>query len=94
MDHNFIGWVGSVLFALCALPQAVKTWKTKKADDLSLLFLIFWMLGELFTFAYIIIDDIISDITHFPLYLNYSFNIVLVMYLLYAKKVYSYRVDG
>lgn len=45
MDHNFIGWVGSVLFALCALPQAVKTWKTKKADDLSLLFLIFWMLG-------------------------------------------------
>lgn len=89
MIHHFIGWVGAFLFAICAVPQVVKTWKTKKTNDLSLLFLLFWLFGELLTFTYIIIDDILLKITHFPLYVNYLFNIILVLYLLYAKKFYK-----
>ncbi|MDP3966470.1 MAG: PQ-loop domain-containing transporter [archaeon] len=89
MMHQFIGWVGAFLFAICALPQVIKTWKSKKADDLSLLFLLFWLLGEFLTFAYIILDDIQEGVNHFPLYVNYFFNIILVLYLIYAKKYYK-----
>jgi len=88
MIHIYIGWIGAILFAICAVPQVIKTWKTKKADDLSGLFLLFWLFGELFTFTYIIVDDVILNITHFPLYVNYFFNTLLVIYLLYAKRYY------
>lgn len=86
--HHSIGWIGAFLFATCAVPQVIKTWKSKKADDLSWLFLLFWFFGEILTLAYIAIDDFILKITHFPLYFNYSFNIILVVYLIYAKKFY------
>jgi uncharacterized protein with PQ loop repeat len=89
MIHHFIGWIGAFLFAICAVPQVVKTWKTKKAGDLSMLFLVFWLFGELLTFTYIIIDDVLLEITHFPLYLNYFFNTLLVLYLIYAKRYYK-----
>jgi uncharacterized protein with PQ loop repeat len=89
MYHEIFGWVGSFLFAVCAVPQAVKTWKTKKADDLSWLFLLLWLGGEWLTVSYLVIDDILLGIAHFPLYLNYIFNIVLVSYLVYAKKRYK-----
>ncbi len=89
MIHNYIGWIGAFFFAICAVPQAVKTWQTKKAGDLSWLFLLFWLLGELLTFIYIVMDDLLIKITHFPLYINYLFNIILVFYLIYAKKFYK-----
>jgi uncharacterized protein with PQ loop repeat len=89
MIHHILGWLGAILLATCAVPQVIKTWKTKKAGDLSWLFLLFWLGGEILTLAYIIIDDILLKITHFPLYVNYFFNIVLVFYLVYAKKYYK-----
>lgn len=88
MYHHIIGWIGAILFATCAIPQVIKTWKSKRADDLSWLFLLFWLVGELLTFFYIIYDDILLKITHFPLYVNYIFNTFLVLYLIYAKKHY------
>lgn len=87
--HQIIGWIGAFLFAICAVPQAIKTWRTKKAGDISWLFLFFWLFGEIFTSAYIITDDYLLKITHFPLYVNYIFNTILVLYLIYAKKCYK-----
>ncbi|MBN1821872.1 MAG: hypothetical protein JXR31_13490 [Prolixibacteraceae bacterium] len=80
-----IGWTGNILFAICGLPQAVKTWKSKKTEDLSALFLWLWLLGELLTFIYIIIVDIRDHTSHFPLYFNYAFNLCLATYLVWAK---------
>jgi uncharacterized protein with PQ loop repeat len=88
MIHHFIGWLGAFLFAICAVPQVIKTWKTKKADDLSWLFLLFWFFGEILTLTYIIIDDILLGIYHYPLYFNYILNILLLFYLIYAKAYY------
>jgi len=87
MIHHVLGWIGAFLFAVCAIPQVIKTWKTKSAKDLSWLFLLFWFFGEILTLTYIIIDDIL--LTHYPLYLNYILNIILLFYLLYAKKYYK-----
>ena len=89
MIHVIIGWIGAVFFAICAVPQVIKTFRTKKAGDLSWLFLIFWLVGEILVFTYILIDDHIYKIAHWPLYFNYAFNIILVLYLLYAKKYYQ-----
>jgi uncharacterized protein with PQ loop repeat len=87
--NNIFGWIGAFLFAICAVPQVIQTWKTKKANDLSLLFLMFWLGGEIFTMFYIVVDDMLLSITHFPLYINYIFNIIMVLYLLYAKRYYK-----
>jgi uncharacterized protein with PQ loop repeat len=89
MIHQVIGWIGAILFAICAIPQVIKTWRTRKVEDLSWFFLLFWAGGELLTFTYVIIDDLALNITHYPLYLNYSFNTIMVIYLVYAKKKYG-----
>lgn len=83
--HQLIGWLGATLFAICAVPQVIKTWQTKRADDLSWLFLLFWLFGEILMLIYIIIDDFYLKTTHYPLYVNYIFNIVMVLYLIWAK---------
>lgn len=88
MFHLIFGWLGALFFAICAVPQVFKTYKTKKAEDLSLWFLSFWLGGEILTLAYIAIDDFLLGAIHLPLYINYIFNIVLVLYLIYAKKRY------
>ena len=89
MFYVVLGWIGAFLFAVCAVPQVVKTWRSRSAGDLSWLFLLFWLFGEVLTLVYIITDDILESITHYPLYLNYMFNTVLVVYLIYAKAFYG-----
>jgi uncharacterized protein with PQ loop repeat len=84
--NELIGWAGGVVLSICAVPQVYRTWKTKRAGDLSWGFLLLWFVGEIFTFFYIIASDIMNNLEHWPLYLNYFFNTLLVIYLLYAKK--------
>lgn len=93
-QYEVIGWIGSVLFAICALPQAIHTYKTKKSDDLSEIFLWLWFLGEVFTLGYIILSDIAKSTFHAPLYFNYIFNLILLFYLIYAKYSYATKPTG
>jgi uncharacterized protein with PQ loop repeat len=87
--NEIIGWIGGFLFSICALPQVIHTWKTKDTKGLSMLFLIIWFAGEILSFFYVISKDIMTNVYHFPLYLNYALNIVLIVYLFYAKIKYS-----
>ena len=87
--NEVIGWMGSILFAICALPQVIHTYKTRKTDDLNELFLWLWFLGEVFTLCYIFIDDITNKTYHIPLYFNYIFNLLLLFYLVFAKYTYN-----
>lgn len=83
-----VGWIGNILFAICGLPQVIKTYRCKSANDLSVLFLWMWLMGEILTFTYIIIGDWETGIPHFPLYFNYIVNIFMAVYLVYAKYTY------
>lgn len=87
-EIEIIGWAGSSMLSICAVPQVIRTWRTRKANDLSWGFLLLWFFGEILTLAYILYSDIESGDYHFPLYLNYVFNIILVVYLMYARKFY------
>ena len=86
--NEIVGWAGSIMLSVCAVPQVYRTWRTRKAGDLSWGFLILWFFGEIFTFAYILVGDFLSQVFHLPLYLNYLLNTLLVVYLIYAKKNY------
>jgi len=91
--NEAIGWSGGVMLSICAIPQVYRTWKTKKANDLSWGFLLLWFFGEIFTFFYIVYSDFATNIFHFPLYVNYLLNILLVIYLIYAKRYYPEREE-
>jgi MtN3 and saliva related transmembrane protein len=43
---SVIGYLAAILATIAAVPQAYKTWKTKSADDLSYLTLIFLLVQK------------------------------------------------
>mgnify|MGYP000418236679 CR=1 FL=1 len=75
-----IGWIGSVLFAMCGLPQAVECAKHGHARGLSWGFLLMWLGGEVFTIAYVVWKG--SD----PILLaNYLVNLIFLAIMLRYK---------
>lgn len=82
---EIIGWIGGLLFAFCAVPQAIKTYKTKLAGDISWWFLGMWVFGEIFTLIYVIDDNTFYGNWQYPLLANYFFNIILVSFIIFVK---------
>ena len=81
---EIIGWIGAILFAISCAPQAIKTYKSKQAKDLSMWMLQLWFWGEIFSLIYIM-----NNVTlQWPLITNYTFNAIMVGYLIYAKIKY------
>lgn len=74
-----LGWIGSLMLAFCALPQAVESWKTKSSNGVTWGLLIMWAIGEVFTFIYVWPK---SDM---PLLVNYSANIAFLSVIIYYK---------
>lgn len=64
-----IGWIGSILFAVCGLPQAIQCYKDGHSRGLNWFFLICWFGGEVFTIIYVWPK---GDI---PLLFNYFLNL-------------------
>lgn len=83
-----IGWIGATLFAFCGAPQAIKTFRTKKVEDLSLAFLLMWLGGEICTTIYIVVPAWGTGSMQWPLLVNYTFNTIIVFYLIWAKHSY------
>lgn len=67
-----IGWIGSILFAVCGLPQAVQSIRDGHSRGLNWTFLLCWLGGEIFTLIYIFPK---SD---WPLIFNYTLNLVFL----------------
>ena len=76
---EFFGWTGSILFAVCAFPQALQVYRQGHADGLDWFFLLAWFFGELFTLAYI------SPKGDIPLISNYIVNICFLCVILRYK---------
>lgn len=51
-----IGWIGSLAFGFCGLPQALKIYQEGHADGLDLGFLLLWTVGEVFSFYAVLRD--------------------------------------
>ena len=87
---DIIGWLGCILFAICPLPQVVKTYKSRCANDLSICFLFAWLAGEVFTAAYVAS----LGYGQWSLLANYAANGVMCSYLVWAKCVYRLSDRG
>lgn len=76
-----LGYIGALMLAICALPQAIMSLREGNSYGLSHGFLWLWYLGEIFTIVYII--DKLG--TSGPLFLNYATNIGLITIIMYYK---------
>ena len=82
---NTIGWLGGILLAICGLPQAIKSYRTKSSNDLSWLFLISWVLGEILILIYVCYKVEFPDL--WPLIINYTANIFFVLVIMRYKEL-------
>jgi len=67
-----VAWIGSILLAVCAVPQAIKTFREKNADSLSGWTLVLWGGGELLLVIYTI------DLKDWALAFNYGANLFTI----------------
>jgi uncharacterized protein with PQ loop repeat len=86
------GWLGAFFLSVCGVPQAIKTFYTKRANDLSWLFILSWGVGEVLICTYILHDNYTSQSWQLPLIANYVFNILVIFYLFYAKIIYRNNI--
>ena len=76
---ELIGWTGSILFAICGIPQALDSFKRGNSEGLTWAFLLMWFWGEGLTLIYIIPK------LDYPLLFNYSCNLICLLIILRYK---------
>ena len=89
MNIEIFGYIAAILTTAAFLPQLIKTLKTKKADDVSLITLIMFIIGVLCWIIYgynissipILIDNLITLIL----------NLLILISKIYFSKSYSQR---
>lgn len=74
-----IGWIGSILFAVCGLPQAVQSIREGHSRGLNWPFLLCWLWGEIFTLIYI------WPKSDWPLIFNYTLNLLFLVIIIWFK---------
>jgi len=84
---DLIGWIGSVAFALCGIPQAWECIKQKSARGINPVFVALWLVGEICYVASILMK--FGWVTW--MMFNYTANIfsiaVITFYLLRDRKL-------
>ena len=78
ISMELIGWLGSLMMAFCAAPQAFKSYKSGNSHGISSSFLWIWFWGEFFTLFYILFAKF-----SIPLIVNYSVNIVFIFVIIW-----------
>ncbi len=73
-----LGWIATVLFTVCYIPQIVKTLKTKTTDGLSVWLLIIAFIANVDALCYATL------IHQKPLQVKYSLALVFLFLCLYA----------
>lgn len=85
---EILGMVAGSISAVTFLPQVIKTWKTKSADDISLLMFTFATVSVILWLIYGIVKESI------PIIYTNSLVLVCSLIMLYFKFRYSGKKDG
>lgn len=86
---TIIGFIGAGAFASCTAPQIIRVLKRKSTADISLLFILLSLLGNLASASYILYTNIQSGFWQIPQYFNYTIATTLVVTLLVLKLKYD-----
>ncbi len=88
---NTFGFVAAALTTIAFLPQVIKTWRTKKAEDVSIVMLLMFITGLLFWIVYAIqthaLPVLIANIITFILNVT-----ILTLKLIYGKQPISTQI--
>ncbi len=76
---DIIGWIGSVAFAMCGIPQAWECFKNKSAKGINPAFAGLWLIGEI---CYVISVLMKFGWVHWMMF-NYTANILSVFVIIY-----------
>ena len=76
---EIFGWVGAILFAVCAVPQAWMSYKQGHSDGISSYFIWSWFIGELCMIVYTV------HLFSVPLLVNYTLNALLLLVIIRYK---------
>ena len=74
MMADIIGWIGSIAFAICGIPQAWECFKNKSARGINPLFVALWLIGEV---SYVISVLLKFGWVHWMMF-NYLTNILAI----------------
>ena len=77
--ENFIGTAGGIVSSVTFLPQVIKIWKTKSAQDLSMMTLFFLILNVSLWLTYGLLK------TDFPLIITNSIVLTMILIMVYFK---------
>lgn len=72
-----LGWISTILFTVCFIPQVVKMEKTKKVDDISFLFFFIQFIANIIALAYAIL------IHQIPLIVKYVAALGMLVVVIY-----------
>jgi uncharacterized protein with PQ loop repeat len=75
-----IGYIASILFAVCGFPLAWRAYKTKTSDE-PWSFLLTWLAGEILMQVYVLVKHGLD----LPLLAQYWANTVFLVVILYYK---------
>jgi uncharacterized protein with PQ loop repeat len=81
---ELLGYLGAILLTLSAVPQLIKTYRTRKVNDLSIAMLLSWSFGCFSMFLYILVTQI-----QWPLLVNYFLNTTISVWIIILY--YKYR---
>ncbi len=88
---NTFGFLAAALTTIAFLPQVIKTWRTKKAEDVSIVMLLMFITGLLFWIVYAIqinaLPVLIANIITFILNVT-----ILTLKLIYGKQPSSTQI--
>ena len=84
-----LGFLGAACFALCTAPQILRVLKRKSTADISLLFILLSLGGNLCSATYIFYTNWVSGYWQIPQYFNYTIATTLVVTLLCLKIKYD-----
>ena len=79
MIADLFGWISTLAFSICTIPQAYKSFKEGHSDGLSTSLLVLWTTGEVTGTVYGIL------LNEWPLIISYGLNVLFVCVLTWYK---------
>ena len=84
MDFSeILAYVGGLILSCCIIPQVYKSYKSKSTDDLSLYWLLLYILGLNFILVYGYYNEL------YPIAIPGTLEVLISFFLLYLKIKYS-----
>jgi uncharacterized protein with PQ loop repeat len=85
------GVIGAVAFAINLLPQLIKCYKEKSAEQISVGFLILAFMGNICSAVFVFYTNYMTGLWQYPIFFNYGVATILTTILSIMKWKYNKR---